>query len=66
MPSGRLAEWNRALAADGNCVLWLAYGDEVTGCCVIVATGVRARRLPGPGLGLFEEHLRLLGAHGRC
>jgi thioredoxin reductase (NADPH) len=39
---------------DGNHVLRLAHGDEVTGRCVIVATGVRVRRLPVPGLERFE------------
>jgi thioredoxin reductase (NADPH) len=40
---------------DGNYVLRLADGDEVTGRCVIVATGVRVRRLPVPGLERFED-----------
>jgi thioredoxin reductase (NADPH) len=40
---------------DGNYVLRLAYGDDVTGRCVIIATGVRVRRLPVPGLERFED-----------
>jgi thioredoxin reductase (NADPH) len=40
---------------DGNYVLRLADGAEVTGRCVIVATGVRVRRLPVPGLERFED-----------
>jgi thioredoxin reductase (NADPH) len=40
---------------DGNYVLRLADGDEVTGRCVIVATGVRLRRLAVPGLERFED-----------
>src|SRR4051794_18851121 len=40
---------------DGNYVLRLAHGGEVTGRCVIVATGVRVRRLPVPGLERFED-----------
>jgi thioredoxin reductase (NADPH) len=39
---------------EGNYVLRLESGDEVTGRCVIVATGVRVRRLPVPGLEQFE------------
>jgi thioredoxin reductase (NADPH) len=40
---------------DGNHVLRLAHGGEVTGRCVVVATGVRVRRLPVPGLERFED-----------
>ena len=40
---------------DGNYVLRLAHGGEVAGRCVIVATGVRVRRLPVPGLERFED-----------
>jgi thioredoxin reductase (NADPH) len=40
---------------DGNYVLRLANGEEVAGRCVIVATGVRVRRLAVPGLEEFED-----------
>jgi thioredoxin reductase (NADPH) len=40
---------------DGNYVLRLANGEEVAGRCVIVATGVRVRRLAVPGLEHFED-----------
>jgi thioredoxin reductase (NADPH) len=39
---------------EGNYVLRLEDGAEVTGRCVIVATGVRVRRLPVAGLEKFE------------
>lgn len=38
---------------EGNYVLRLEDGAEVTGRCVIVATGVRVRQLPVPGLERF-------------
>jgi thioredoxin reductase (NADPH) len=40
---------------DGNYVLRLEDGAEVSGRCVIVATGVRVRRLPVPRLEEFED-----------
>jgi thioredoxin reductase (NADPH) len=40
---------------DGNYVLRLADGTELVGRCVIVATGVRVRPLPVPGLEEFED-----------
>lgn len=40
---------------DGNYVLRLADGIEIVGRCVIVATGVRLRRLPVPELDKFED-----------
>ena len=40
---------------DGNYVLRLADGIELVGRCVIVATGVRVRRLPVPELEKFED-----------
>jgi len=40
---------------DGNYVLRLADGIEIVGRCVIVATGVRVRRLPVPELEKFED-----------
>jgi thioredoxin reductase (NADPH) len=40
---------------DGNYVLRLARGEAVTGRCVIIATGVRVRRLTVPGLERFED-----------
>jgi thioredoxin reductase (NADPH) len=40
---------------DGNYVLRFADGGDVTTRCVIVATGVRVRRLPVPGLEQFED-----------
>jgi thioredoxin reductase (NADPH) len=40
---------------DGNYVLRFADGSDVTTRCVIVATGVRVRRLPVPGLEQFED-----------
>jgi thioredoxin reductase (NADPH) len=40
---------------DGNYVLRLADGGEVTAHCVIVATGMRIRRLPVPRLAEFED-----------
>ena len=40
---------------DGNHVLRLADGTEIVGRCVVVATGVRVRRLPVPGLEEFED-----------
>jgi thioredoxin reductase (NADPH) len=40
---------------DGNYVLRFADGGEMTTRCVIVATGVRVRRLPVPRLEEFED-----------
>jgi thioredoxin reductase (NADPH) len=40
---------------DGNYLLSLADGGEVAARCVIVATGVRIRRLPVPRLAEFED-----------
>jgi thioredoxin reductase (NADPH) len=40
---------------DGNYVLRLADGGEVAAHCVIVASGVRTRRLPVPRLAEFED-----------
>lgn len=40
---------------DGNYVLRLADGAEIVGRCVIVATGVRVRRLPVPELETYED-----------
>jgi thioredoxin reductase (NADPH) len=41
--------------SDGNYVLRLADGPDIVGRCVIVATGVRVRRLPVPELERFED-----------
>jgi thioredoxin reductase (NADPH) len=41
--------------SDGNYVLRFADGGDLTTRCVIVATGVRVRRLPVPGLERFED-----------
>jgi thioredoxin reductase (NADPH) len=40
---------------DGDFVLRFADGDELATRCVIVATGVRVRKLPVPGLEEFED-----------
>jgi thioredoxin reductase (NADPH) len=40
---------------DGDHVIHLADGGQVAARCVIVATGVRIRRLPVPGLDQFEN-----------
>jgi thioredoxin reductase (NADPH) len=40
---------------DGHYVLRFADGSDLTTRCVIVATGVRVRRLPVPGLEQFED-----------
>ena len=40
---------------DGNYVLRLVDGLEIVGRCVIVATGVKVRRLPVPELEKFED-----------
>jgi thioredoxin reductase (NADPH) len=40
---------------DGNLVLRLADGGHLTTRCVVIATGVRVRRLPVPGLEQFED-----------
>jgi thioredoxin reductase (NADPH) len=40
---------------DGNHVLWFADGGELAARTVIVASGVRVRRLPVPGLEQFED-----------
>src|SRR3954470_1063489 len=48
---------------DGNHVLQFADGGELATRTVIVASGVRVRRLPGPRTGAVRGHLRVLRGH---